>query len=233
MNCNMTKTKSSVLAVCAVIVIGSLVLMPMFFGVRGTKKNLDRFIRVACVGDSITESSGYPESLQMMLGTDYYVRNFGVSGSTVLLSSDRPYVNQIEYQYSQSFQPSIVIIMLGTNDARASLNQTISNFSIDYKKLIGEYQALANNPDIWLVKPPPILENELYLRNMQLQQVIIPQIDQIANELDLPIIDVNSPLTGYPEYFGDGVHPSIEAAMIIATAINEAITFKNTENVPL
>ena len=227
----MKTAKSSVLALCAVILISSLAFMPTFFIVPKTKKSLDSKIRVACVGDSITESSGYPENLQVILGTDYLVRNFGVSGSTVLLSSDRPYANQPQYQYSQSFQPSIVVIMLGTNDARANLYQTISNFSADYKKLICEYQTLDNSPAIWLVTPPPILENELDLKDVQLQHAIIPQIEQVANELDLPTIDVNSPLTSYPEYFGDGVHPSIEAAMLIATAISDAIIFNNTKAV--
>ena len=40
-------------------------------------------IRVACVGDSITEGSGYPFQLNLMLGSNYIVGNFGVSGSTV------------------------------------------------------------------------------------------------------------------------------------------------------
>ena len=48
--------------------------------------------RVACVGDSITFGAGvknraencYPAQLQKLLGSDYQVRNFGNSGSTML-----------------------------------------------------------------------------------------------------------------------------------------------------
>ena len=47
-------------------------------------------LRVACIGDSITEGSGYPDNLRMLLGTNYTVGNFGVSGSTVSLKSVNP-----------------------------------------------------------------------------------------------------------------------------------------------
>ena len=36
-------------------------------------------IPVACVGDSITQWSGYPANLQSMLGISYLVDNFGVA----------------------------------------------------------------------------------------------------------------------------------------------------------
>lgn len=223
----MTKAKRTLLAVGVVILIGASGLAPLFFGARGTIPTRGSLIRVACVGDSITDGSGYPETLQRMLGTDYYVGNFGVSGSTVLLISDRPYVNQTEHQRSKAFQPSIVIIMLGTNDAQTNIHHSNGNFSTDYKKLISEYQALASNPEIWLVTPPPILENELDLKDLHLDQEIIPQIQQVANELDLPTIDVNTALTASTTYFFDGVHPNNEGAMCIATTICQAITFND------
>jgi len=56
-------------------------------------------VKIACVGDSITEGSGltspatqsYPARLQRLLGTNYNVRNFGVSGRTLLKQGDFPY----------------------------------------------------------------------------------------------------------------------------------------------
>lgn len=225
----MTKEKRSLLALCAVALIGSLGLIPMFFGVLRTTPVTGSLIRVACVGDSITEGSGYTRDLQNMLGAEYHVRNFGVSGSTVLASSDRPYMCQKEYKSSQIFLPEIVVIMLGTNDARANLYYSINNFSVEYTKMITDYQALVSNPEIWLVTPPPISENELDLKNLNLEQKIIPQIEQVANELNLPTIDVNSILTGHPEYLMDGVHPSREGATIIASAVSQAITINGTK----
>jgi lysophospholipase L1-like esterase len=219
-----TKTKRSLLALGIVILIGLSGLMMLFFGNLGNSTNASSLIRVACVGDSITEGSKYPITLQDMLGANYEVGNFGVCGSTVELSSDIPYMNQTACQKSQAFQPSIVIIMLGTNDARANISEATGNFSADYKKLVGEYQGLVSDPQIWLVKPPPIFENELDLNNTILEQNVIPQIEQVANELCLPTIDVNTALTSYPQYFGDGVHPSDEGAIFIANEIIQAIT---------
>ena len=53
-----------------------------------------RSIRVACVGDSITQGAKlakgmtYPEQLQKMLGSAWTVKNFGKSGRTLLKQGD-------------------------------------------------------------------------------------------------------------------------------------------------
>jgi lysophospholipase L1-like esterase len=182
-------------------------------------------IHVACIGDSITAGSGYPVYLQAMLGDSYKVGNFGASGSTVLLNSDTPYMKQPAFQDAMAFQPSIVVIMLGTNDAHETVYESIENFQADYKRLILACQEFESNPQIWLVTPPPIFENECDLSETTLEQGVIPQIEQVADELDLPTIDVNTALINYPEYFGDGVHPSSEGAMLIASEVDEALTF--------
>jgi lysophospholipase L1-like esterase len=219
----MTTTKRTWRAFGIVILIIAAGVMVIFLGSLGNKIKPANLIRVACIGDSITELSGYPEHLQTMLGTDYKVGNFGVSGSTVLLDSDIPYMNQSAFQKAKAFLPSIVVIMLGTNDAQESTYKYIENFQANYKELISGCQMLESNPQIWLVKPPPILENGFYLNNTNLEQGVIPQIEQVANELGLFMIDVNTDLINYPEYFGDGVHPSSEGAMLIANEISQAI----------
>lgn len=190
------------------------------------KNNVDSasVVRVACVGDSITEGSGYPAELQAKLGTRYEVGNFGVSGSAVTLDSGKPYMNQTAFQLSKAFQPDIVIIMLGTNDAREDNYVHIENFTDNYRRLVVEFQALRSEPQVWLVQPPPIYENDLNLLDSNLVQGVIPRIEQVAGELNLPTIDMHEVLASYPEYFGDGVHPSSEGALLIAGEINEAIT---------
>jgi acyl-CoA thioesterase-1 len=220
----MTKTKMALLAVGLVILIVSSGLIVLFFGSLVIGANPANLIRVACIGDSITEGEGYPVHLQAMLGDSYKVGNFGVSGSAVLLNSDIPYMNQSAFQNSKAFQPSIVVIMLGTNDAHETTYEPIENFQANYKQLISAYQALDSNPQIWLATPPPIFENELDLNETNLEQGVIPQIEQVANDLRLPTIDINTALINYPEYFGDGVHPNNEGAMLIANYINQAIT---------
>lgn len=219
-----TRTKRALLALGIAILIvsfGCLVLFSESLNIRTNPANL---IHVACIGDSITSGSGYPVHLQAMLGDSYEVGNFGASGSSVLLNSDTPYMKQSAFQEAKAFQPSIVVIMMGTNDAHEATYESIESFQADYKKLISAYQELESIPKIWLVTPPPIFENELDLSETTLEQGVISQIKQIADELDLPMIDVNTALINYPEYFGDGVHPNSEGAMLIASEINQAIT---------
>jgi lysophospholipase L1-like esterase len=180
-------------------------------------------IRVACIGDSITELPYYPDELQTLLGANYTVGNFGAGGATVLLDTDKPYIDQVEFVRAKNFLPDIAIIMLGTNDARTDHYNSIDNFVSDYMKLISEIKALESKPKIFLVKPPPLFDNELELKNENLLEGIIPRIEQIANDEGLPVIDVYAALENHPEYFWDGVHPGSEGGTVIANRVYEAI----------
>jgi lysophospholipase L1-like esterase len=180
--------------------------------------------RIACLGDSITEASGYPSDLQTLLGANYTVENFGVTGATVLLDTDRPYLNQVAFQQANAFQPNVVVIMLGTNDARTNIYQSIKNFVGDYTKLITQVQAFKSKPKIWLVIPPPIFDNTLSLNSTYLVDGVIPRVKTVASLEHLPLIDVYSALTAYPTYFPDGVHPNSQGAEIIASMIGMEIT---------
>ncbi len=212
----------------AILLLISLVSMALFFG---SFKNVVRPhipIRIACVGDSITEGSGYTAKLQNMLGSRYLVGNFGVSGSTVLSNSAKPYVNQSAFRGAKMFLPNIGVIMLGTNDASVTSSKYIDKFADNYKRLVEEFQALRSQPDVLLVEPPPILENDLNLSDTHLVQGVIPGIQQVSDELNLPTIDLHTALADFDEYFGDGVHPGSEGAQLIASQINDAINSNST-----
>jgi acyl-CoA thioesterase-1 len=189
-------------------------------------------IRVACVGDSLTQSTEYPYDLRMLLGTaNYTVRNFGVGSTTVSLSSETPYMNTSAFQSALDFQPNIVIIMLGTNDAQTSLRLYNTSFVDDYVKLVNAFQGLSSKPKIWIVLPPPIFSNQSdKISPEYFKLTVIPCIEQAANETTLPIIDVYSALAGYSEYFPDGIHPNSAGAELIANEIYKAIISQNTSN---
>jgi hypothetical protein len=57
----------------------------------GTKKESLEPIRVACVGDSLTSWTEYPNDLWMLLVSNYSVSNFGVGGATITVNSGKPY----------------------------------------------------------------------------------------------------------------------------------------------
>jgi lysophospholipase L1-like esterase len=186
--------------------------------------NNTKIIRIGCIGDSITEITIYPGELQRMLGDDYRVGSFGTSGATVLLNTYIPYIYQTSFLRAKVFLPDIVVIMLGTNDARTDHFKSIDNFVADYMSLIREIQKIKSHPQIFLVKPPPLFDNEFYLEDSNLSEGIIPRIEQIAEEQGFPIIDVYSVMEGHPEYFFDGVHPNDEGATVIATQVYNALS---------
>ncbi|MCL5877128.1 MAG: GDSL-type esterase/lipase family protein [Candidatus Bathyarchaeota archaeon] len=185
--------------------------------------NLPRPIRVACVGDSITVG-GYPLYLQDMLGFGYQIKNFGVCGATVSQNSTIPYMNQPEFKKALEFDPDIVVVMLGTNDANPEITYCGENFVSDYEQLIQSFQSLKGQEQIWIVKSPPIFSDNSAYNNTYLSQTVLPQIDTLANQLNLPTIDVNSVCANYSDYFGDGVHPNSDGASLIAENVYEAIT---------
>jgi lysophospholipase L1-like esterase len=214
------KIKAATILFMLIIAAASLTII---IQLNSQQKITAQIIRVACVGDSITEWSNYPQALQELLGDGYLVGNFGVAGSAVTKNSDIPYMNQSAFEEAKEFEPDVVVIMLGTNDAKDFNYRYIYNFVNDYHDLVTSYDVLPEDQQIYLVKPPPIYNNSLGLENSNLEEGVIPNIEQVADDLDLPTIDVNSVMTNHSEYFQDGVHPNDEGAEVIASTINNAI----------
>jgi lysophospholipase L1-like esterase len=198
-------------------------------------KSFDRPIRVACVGDSITEFSSYPKDLAAMLkaeydlskyrAANYHVGNFGCSGATVL-SSGKPYIQQPRFQKAKDYKPHVIVLMLGTNDSRRGKTyEKIAQFVPEYKALIAEFQALETKPRILLCLPVPIYKQGNWgLNNENLLEGVIPGVKQVAKDLNLPLVDMHAPLSGHPEWFSDNVHPSGLGPKTIAATAYRAIT---------
>jgi acyl-CoA thioesterase-1 len=188
--------------------------------------DLNQQLRVACVGDSITEMSGYPAYTSELLGSKYLLGNFGVCGSQVLLGSDCSYMYSVAFKSAKEFQPHITVIMLGTNDACPNLEQHQGNLIEDYLMLVRGFEALVSKPKIWIAKPPPIFNEDLWLSGKVMDRIVIPAIEQIAKRAKLPLIDVYSALSD-EGYFVDGVHPNEKGARVIADVICKAITIND------
>jgi acyl-CoA thioesterase-1 len=216
------KTKMKQIAV----VIALIISVPLIAGFQSTNlqsKDIFAPIRVACVGDSITAITGYPSDLQLLLGTNYSVGNFGAYGSTVLLNSWKPYMDQPQFQSAMDFRPNIVFIMLGTNDDLQGLRQYNESFEDDYTKLIVSFQSLDSKPQIWIMTPPPIFNNSSDLSNEYLAETLVPHIENLTSSLNLPTININSDFGNHAEYFVDGVHPNSQGASLIASEAYKAI----------
>ncbi len=185
----------------------------------------DTRIRVACVGDSLTQSTSYPYTLWNLLGNQTYdLYNFGAGSTTVNLVSDTPYMNTTVYQDALDYKADIVLIMLGTNDAQPSLVPYNETFVEDYKAVIQSFQALPETPDIYVVLPPPIYGTQDGKMNPEFfAQTLIPYIQQAADETGVPTIDVYSQMVGHAEYSTDGVHLTYEGGEVVAGTVYAAI----------
>lgn len=195
-------------------------------------------IIVACVGDSITEGAGstsvakysYPAQLQKLLGEGFKVVNCGKSGAYVMnleseynaKAEDRPdlwYPATTQYQTLMASEADIVIVMLGTNDARSMTAMPAEDvFVTDYKNLIADIAALESNPEIYLSTMIPAVNADM---THQGTFYTLPKlIKGVADELDLPLVDTSAALWQYYYAvlpYGDSVHPTDETYPALAT----------------
>jgi lysophospholipase L1-like esterase len=195
-----------------------------------------RPIRIACIGDSITDFDTYETNLQNMLNAayalsgkhppKYEVRNFGVSGTTALDQS-ASYMKTAKYRDALACNPDIVYIQLGTNDSRRGKTyDSIGQFAGDYTRLVKSFLELPGKPRVYL-SAPPTMPNEGHWGDNDLTLVtgVIPRIHAVARTFNLPVIDQHTPTSGHPEWVSDNVHPSRETAgRVMAAALYRAIT---------
>ncbi|MCW1883517.1 GDSL-type esterase/lipase family protein [Luteolibacter flavescens] len=191
-------------------------------------------VKVACVGDSITQGSGiadparnsYPGQLQSLLGDKWKVGNYGVSGRTLLKKGDFPYWNEKAYKDALGFSPDVVIIMLGTNDTKPQNWKHEAEFTADYTELVKSFQTLESKPRIYVCRPCPVPEPGNFGINEKNNKEWIKRIDKMAKEMDLGIIDMHKALDDKPELLPDRVHPNLEGAGEMAKAAYKELTGK-------
>ncbi len=185
-----------------------------------------REIKVACVGDSITEGAGlndqsraaYPVILNTMLGHDYLVFNCGRSGATMQKNGDLPYWKCKEFYNVFAFRPDIIIITLGTNDSK-NYNWKAMVFEKDFQAMIDTFNTIRPKPRIYICLPPPVFKMAWSIDDSTVLYGIIPLIVRLGKINDLPLIDLNHKMRGQPAMFPDGVHPDENGAKVIAGII--------------
>ncbi len=210
-------------------------------------------IRVACVGNSITEgfgidmcgAYGYPAELQKLLGSDYWVKNFGVSARTMLNKGDYPYMNEQAWQDAQAFKADVVLIKLGTNDSkpenwqygaefRQDLEQMILTLRPDLAQPVGKKGRKSPNkptkpttpttptakPQIILMTPIPAFKPTWNISDSVIVNGIIPVQQEVAQKYGLQVIDLHTLYANDGDkMLKDGIHPDGKGAHRLAEII--------------
>ena len=190
-------------------------------------------VRVACIGDSITEgfgidlsgSFGYPALLQQMLGDGYMVRNYGISARTLLDSGDLPYMREYVWEEAQAFCPDIAVIKLGTNDTKDHNWVHKADFPGDLEKMIRTLQALPNRPKIYLCTPIPAFKSTWTINDRVITEEMIPILkDAVARYGLAGLIDLHSGFAAYGNLMQeDGIHPDDAGVRKIAEIVAQAL----------
>ena len=191
-------------------------------------------IKIACIGNSITYGSGikdrandsYPAVLCRLLGADKYdVRNYGVGARTLLNKGDHPYMKEQAYRDALAFNPDIVTIKLGTNDSKPYNWKQHAEFKDDLHTLIRSFQELESHPQVYLCYPIPGTRWGWGINDSTTLHHVIPYIEEVATEMNLPIIDLYTAFGPYIHLMPDQIHPNPDGAAIIAheiaTVLNE------------
>lgn len=188
---------------------------------------------LACIGDSITYGSGlkdrnrdsYPAQLARLLGDQWEVKNYGVSGTTMMKQGDRPFEDRKEYQAALDSKPEVVVIALGTNDSKPqNVEKNPDDFVPSYREMISKFRAANPNVKIYACLPPPAFPESWGIRDRIITETIIPMIQKVAKEEHVSIIDLHTPLKDEAAVFPDKVHPNPEGARLMAKIISEALT---------
>lgn len=194
---------------------------------------------VACVGDSNTQRT-YPAFLQQEMGNAYQVKNFGKGAGTIIAGTFFPYQKTDEYKASLKFNADVVLIMLGTNDANPkwcldSVRKTDFNgtpqeeFKSGYVELINAYKKSNADAEIYIMTPLPVWPEKkpnhptIKGRKEQLNAWVIPTIKEIADEQNLPLIDVHYLMRKSLRYSKDGVHLNEEGYQVLSKKIAKKI----------
>lgn len=190
--------------------------------------------RIACIGDSITYGAGveqrevnnYPAQLGRMLGEGYQVRNFGVSGATLLKQGDKPYIKQKAYTDAIEFKPDIVVIKLGTNDTKPQNWKHKDQYAADYKDLIADFRKANPDVKVYAALPVPAFPGNWGIRDEIVKNEVIPLVRQVAEETKATVIDLYTPMVDKKAFFPDTVHPNKAGATAMTKVIYTALTGK-------
>lgn len=191
--------------------------------------------KIACLGDSVTAgyllnnppTESYPSQLQVLMGNQYEVKNFGHSGATLLKKGSTPYFKTEKCAEAIAYRPDIAIIHLGLNDTDPrNWPNYKEDFDADYSWLIHTLKKQNPKVKIYICKMTPIFNEHPRFKSgtrdwfWQIQE----HISAIAKANNVGLIDLHEKLYHRPDLFPDALHPTKEGATILAQTVYSNIT---------
>jgi len=203
---------------------------------NGKNRNLHKNpIKVTFIGASITYGVGtdkreinvYPAQLQKLLGENYKVFNYGISGRTMLSKGNLPYWNTTEYQNVLASEPDVVFIDLGGNDSKLINRKYLNEMESDCEKMLESFEQLSSHPRIVLLLPVvSFVQDTTGIWDPVIVKSIIPHIQQVAFKKNIEVVDIHSLLVNQPALLPDKIHPNTQGATIIAKRLYELFAQK-------
>ncbi len=190
-------------------------------------------IKVACVGNSITEGAGlhneqtYPAQLAKLLGDKFVVRNFGVGGRTVLKKGDYPYWNESKYQQALEWKPDVLVILFGANDAKPQNWKYEKEFESDYREMIRVFKKASPGIKIFVGQPLPVFKEAFGISPKVVEKEVSPLVREVASKEKAELIHFFGVFNKQSDKLPDGVHPNAEGAKLMAEAVYKSITKKS------
>lgn len=220
----------------AILLVALVLVFAVLFN-AGFLGGKDTRVRITCAGDSLTYGSGvlktrgidsYPAQLQTKLGTGYLVSNYGLRNATASADGDLPYIESDEYKESLKSNPDIVILMLGTNDAK-TYNWDEASYEAGLKEILSSYQNLKSEPIVYLMRSPYCYASDGgEIAEYDIQTSVVAEdlgavVDRVAKETGVQVIDLYSVTEGQEQLYTEGIHFNEHGYDLMADTVEEAI----------
>ena len=206
-------------------------------------------VRVACIGNSITDGHGidmsdvkaWPGQLQKLLGDGYVVKNYGRSARTLLNKGDNPIQKEQAWRDALAFKADVVVIKLGTNDSKPRNWEHGNEFEGDLRSMIDQLAPKVpvldkkgrptkkmqrpEKPRFILCTPVPAYKSSWGISDSVIVNNIIPIINKVAKDERLEVVDLHAVFDNADgkAMQGDGIHPTMAGDAQIAKAVFERL----------
>jgi lysophospholipase L1-like esterase len=194
---------------------------------------------VTCVGASITYGTfiedhahnSFPGQLQSLLGDQYQVNNFGVSGCTMLKKGDSPYWKTKEYEEALTSNPDVVFIDLGGNDSKLINRKYLNEINQDCQNMIDAFRQLPAHPRVIVLLPVvSFVGDTTGIWDPVIVNKVIPGLQLAAYEKNAEVLNMHPLLINHSELMPDKIHPNKMGSEIIAKRLFEFLMQPRNEH---